>query len=460
VLAARSLVDIAERFGGTLWSRDGLAAVPHRHYSGVAIDSRAVASGELFVAVVGTRLDGHDFVGEASQRAAALVVNAPQPESPLLQWVVDDTTVALGQLASYEREQFDRPVIALTGSSGKSSVKQFCAAILNEVAPTLATAGNLNNQFGAPLTLLGLAPTHRFAVVELGASRPGDIESLAAIVNADIALVNNIQPAHVEGFGSLEAIAQEKSAIYRRLGPTATAVVNLDEPFAAGWLRELGDRRVVSFSRHDASADFSALQIALGEDGCARFVLVGPGGRVEVALQSPGLHQVSNALAAAALSSAAGCSLELIGRGLCAAAMLPGRLTVERLNDRVTLIDDSYNANPGSVAAAIDLLASMAGLRLLVLGDMAELGSSAAQWHQQVGRYAAERAIDGVFAVGELAGLAAAEAGGSAFVDQGECLTVLLAMAAEASAVTILVKGSRSAGMDKLCAQLRTEVKG
>ncbi len=456
----RSLVDVAERFGGTLWCRDGLAAAPQQHYSGVAIDSRAVASGELFVAVVGERLDGHDFIAEAGQRAAALVVNAPQPASPLLQWVVDDTTAALGQLASYEREQFDYPVIALTGSSGKSSVKQYCAAILSAAAPTLATAGNLNNQFGAPLTLLGLAPEHRFAVIELGASRPGDIESLAAMANADVALVNNIQPAHVEGFGSLQAIAQEKSAIYRQLAATATAVVNLDEPFAAGWLAEMGNRRVVTFSRHDAGADFSAAQVALDDDGCAHFTLVGPSGRVEVALHSPGLHQVSNALAAAALSSATGCSLELIGSGLSAAAMLPGRLTVERLNDRVTLIDDSYNANPGSVAAAIDLLASMAGLRLLVLGDMAELGGDAAQWHRQVGRHAVECAIDGVFAVGELAALAAAEAGGTAFAGQAECLTVLLAMAAEASAVTILVKGSRSAGMDKLCAQLRAEVKG
>jgi len=460
MLAARSLVDIAERFGGTLWCRDGLAAAPHHHYSGVAIDSRAVAAGELFIAVVGERLDGHDFTSDASLRAAALVVDSPQPESPLLQWVVEDTTVALGQLAGLEREQFNYPVIALTGSSGKSSVKEFCAAILSLSAPTLATAGNLNNQFGAPLTLLGLSPAHRFAVIELGASRPGDIESLAALANADVVLVNNIQPAHIEGFGSLAAIAQEKSAIYRQLSTAGTAVVNLDEPFAAGWLRELGQQRVVSFSRNNPSADFSAADIELVANGCAQFTLVNAAGKVAVALRSPGLHQVSNALAAAALASAAGCSLELIGRGLSGAQMLPGRLTVEVLSERVTLIDDSYNANPGSVAAAIDLLAAMDGLRFLVLGDMAELGDSAVQWHQQIGRYAAQQAIDGLFAVGELSALAAREADGTPCASQAECLQELLAIVAQASAVTILVKGSRSAGMDKLCAQLRAEVTG
>lgn len=459
MLASRSLVDIAERFGGTLWCRDGLAGAPATEYSGVAIDSRAVAAGELFVAIVGRSQDGHNFVAEVSDRAAALVVDRVQPDSPLLQWVVDDTTVALGQLAQFEREHFNHPVIALTGSSGKSSVKEMCAAILRLCAPTLATAGNLNNQFGAPLTLLALTPEHRYAVIELGASGVGDIAYLAALTQANVALVNNIQPAHVEGFGSLEAIAAEKSAIYRQLGAADTAVINLDEPYAAGWQRQLAVARVITFSVAQQCADLTATEVMLNASGCAHFLLQADGRSAAVELKVPGLHQINNALAAAALARAVDVDIETIARGLSTATTLSGRLTVERLSANVTLIDDSYNANPGSVAAAIDLLAAMPGLRCLVLGDMAELGERAADWHREVGRYAAEQAIDAVFGVGELAALAADSAAGSVCRDQAHCLQSLLAITAQASEVTLLVKGSRSAGMDKLCAQLRAEVK-
>jgi len=458
MLATRSLIDIAERCGGTLWCRDGIASAPASRFSGVAIDSRNCADGDLFVAIVGDHHDGHDFIAGLDDRPAALVVSELQRESPLLQWLVDDTTVALGQLAQCEREYFQGPVIALTGSSGKSSVKEMCASILGLLAPTLATEGNLNNQFGAPLTLLSMKPDQRYAVIELGASRVGDIEYLAALTNADIALVNNIQPAHVAGFGSLQAIAQEKSAIYRQLGADGIAVINLDEPYAAGWLQEMGERRVITFSVSQPSADIGAQAVELSDDGCARFSLQADHQSCAVALQIPGIHQVSNALAAAALTRAVGADIETIARGLSAAKTLGGRLSVEKLSERVTLIDDSYNANPGSVQAAIDLLAAMPGLRCLVLGDMAELGEQAEQWHQKIGRYASEKGIETVVAVGDLAAQAARSAGGVVCQNQPECLQTLLSLAEQSSAVTFLVKGSRSAAMDQLSAQLRSEV--
>lgn len=458
MLARRSLLDIAERFGGTLWSRDGLAAVSTVEFAGVSIDSRSVAAGDLFVAIKGDKYDGHQFIAQAQETAAALVVSLPQPESSLLQWIVEDTTAALGKLAQFEREHFDFPVIALTGSSGKSSVKEMCAAILGRKAPTLATVGNLNNQFGAPLTLLAAKPEHRYGVIELGASRVGDISELALLANADVALVNNIQPAHVEGFGSLEAIAHEKSAIYRQLPARGCAVINLDEPFAAGWLSEIRTTRVVTFSLRDSSADFFAENVAIDSKGCVYFTLATAQQKVPVILSTPGLHQVSNALAAAALTSAVGVELAEIAEGLNAATTLPGRLTVEQLTPQLTLIDDSYNANPGSVAAAVDLLAGMPGLRILVLGDMAELGEQAQEWHRHTGTYAAEKSIDTVLAVGELAALAADAAHGQQFDSREDCLQRLLEIVAQATDSTVLVKGSRSAGMDKLCAQLRAEV--
>ncbi|MFW2422688.1 MAG: UDP-N-acetylmuramoyl-tripeptide--D-alanyl-D-alanine ligase [Porticoccaceae bacterium] len=458
MLARRSLLDIAERFGGTLWSRDGLAAVPTVEFGGVSIDSRSVAAGDLFVAVQGDKYDGHQFIAEAQETAAALVVSRPQPESSLLQWIVEDTTAALGQLAQFEREHFEFPVIALTGSSGKSSVKEMCAAILGCKAPTLATVGNLNNQFGAPLTLLAAKPEHRYGVIELGASRVGDISELAVLVNADVALVNNIQPAHVEGFGSLEAIAQEKSAIYRQLSAEGCAVINLDEPFAAGWLADISVAKVVTFSRRDVSADFCAKDVAIDAKGCAHFTLTTARQKVPVTLSTPGLHQVGNALAAAALTSAVGAELMDIAAGLSAATTLSGRLTVEKITPQLTLIDDSYNANPGSVAAAVDLLSGMRGLRILVLGDMAELGDQAQEWHKRTGIYAVEKSIDSVFSVGELAALAADAAHGQQFDSREDCLQRLLEIVAQAVDLTVLVKGSRSAGMDKLCAQLRAEV--
>ena len=446
------LTDAAIRFGGTLLN-------PDCEFDTVSIDSRNIADGDLFVALIGERLDGHQFLADVADRASGLVVSSADTDLPLPQWVVADTTVALGQLAQLQREAFSGKVIAVTGSTGKTSVKDLISSILGGLGTVHATKGNFNNHIGVPLTLLDMHQDGDFAVLEMGASAASEISYLCSIAKPHISLINNVQSAHLEGFGSVEGIAAAKGEIYSGLDAAGTAILNLDQSWQAGWMELIGDRDCITFSVDDDCADVSASDIQLLESGCCRFTLHLFG---ETSLESqvvnlatPGYHSVSNALAAAACAMAAGASIEQIVTGLEASQSPARRLQVKPLAQGGQIIDDSYNASPESVRAAIDVLASRPGYRVMVLGDMAELGVDAEQLHREVGAYALSVGIDQLYTLGSLSASASEVFKGQHFSDL-ESLQAPLFNEIERSDLSLLVKGSRSSKMDLIVDMLVT----
>lgn len=428
----------------------------------VSTDTRSLPSEALFVALRGERFDAHDFADQAvANGAVALVVERLLPLD-VPQLVVDDTRIALGALGAYNRQLFSGRLYAITGSSGKTTVKEMLAAVMRESGETLATRGNLNNEIGVPLTLLELQPKDEFAVIEMGASGPNEIAYSVGLAKPHLALVNNAMGAHLEGFGSLQGVVTAKGEIYDGLADDGIGVVNIDDPHHADWLTRLGQKRVVTFSQQDTNATYHARDVQLSSNGCYRFVLCAPQGEASVELQIMGQHNVSNALAAAALALADGRSLASVARGLAAFQPVAGRMRLEMGVNRCRLVDDSYNANPGSVKAAISMLAELPGERVLVLGDMGELGADAAQLHAQVGVYAAQQGIEHLFTVGELsvhAKMAYEEqrpAGAQHFADKEQLVEELSQLAH--SDMTVLVKGSRSAAMEQVVVNMRAEV--
>jgi UDP-N-acetylmuramoyl-tripeptide--D-alanyl-D-alanine ligase len=451
MIKALSLSQAALAYGGTL-------LYPDCQFRSLSTDTRTLQAGDLFVALRGERFDAHRFLATAARQACGLVVERPDKNLTIPQWVVPDTTTALGQLAALARDQFDGVVVAITGSSGKTGVKDMVAAILRHSGPVLATRGNLNNHIGVPLTLFGLSAEHRFAVVEMGASAPGEIAYLCSIARPAVALVNNVLPAHVEGFGSIAGVAAAKGEIYRGLNAAGVAVFNLDESWIGEWRSNLPCVNTLTFSAAGKSADFTARDLVLDAEGRAGFTLVTPLGEIAVQLRVAGRHNLANALAAAACATAAGAGLGHIAAGLAAAAPAAGRMEFKRGRHGSRVIDDSYNANPGSVKAAIDSLAEFSGRRLLVLGDMAELGILAKSLHREIGRYAADRELDELWAVGPLSACAVDTFGSRArhFPHKKALAAALAEVLAED--VTVLVKGSRSAGMEEVVAAITTGV--
>ena len=443
------LTDAAIRFGGTLLN-------PDCEFNAVSTDSRKIAAGELFVALIGEHMDGHDFLAEVADRACGLVVSKPDTDLPLPQWVVEDTTLALGQLAKLQREAFTGTLIAVTGSTGKTSVKELISSILGGLGSVHATSGNFNNHIGVPLTLLAMEEDVNFAVIEMGASGPNEIGYLCSIARPNIALINNVQPAHLEGFGSIEGVAAAKGEIYSGLESSGTAVINLDQNWVPQWRELIGSRNCVSFSLQDSSADVSASDIQLMESGCYRFNLCTAAGSQTVMLTIPGRHMISNALAAAACALAAGASLSHIVAGLESACTPARRLQVKALAGGGRIIDDSYNASPASVRAAIDVLASSPGYRVMVFGDMAELGADAAQLHREIGEYALSAGIDQLYTLGTLSAHTSDAGNGKHFADL-ESLKGPLFDEIERSDLTLLVKGSRSSKMDLVVDMLLAE---
>jgi len=438
------LTDAAIRFGGTLLN-------PDCEFDAVSIDSRHIADGDLFVALVGERLDGHQFLADVADRASGLVVSKADTDLPLPQWVVEDTTVALGQLAQLQRDAFSGTVIAVTGSTGKTSVKELVKSILGGLGSVHATKGNFNNHIGVPLTLLDMPQDSDFAVVEMGASAASEISYLCSIAKPQISLINNVQTAHLEGFGSVAGIAAAKGEIYSGLDAAGIAILNLDQSWEAEWMELIGDRECITFSVDDDCADISASDIELLENGCCRFTLhIFTDTSVEsqvVNLAIPGRHSVSNALAAAACAVAAGASIEQIATGIEATESPARRLQIKALAQGGQIIDDSYNASPESVRAAIDVLASSSGRRVLVLGDMGELGTGAEQLHTELGDYALSAGIDQLYTLGNLSAKASEAFKGQHFTDL-ESLKAPLFNEIERRDLTLLVKGSRSSKMD------------
>ena len=414
-------------------------------FAGVATDSRALEAGNLFVALQGPNHDGHDHVADAAAAGAAAAVVSHPVDVDLPQLVVPDTLTALGELARQWRIACGVPVVGITGSNGKTTVKEMTAAILGQSGPTLATRGNLNNLIGVPLTLLRLTPEHRFAVIEMGANHAGEIARLAAIAGPRVGVVTNAGAAHLEGFGSLEGVARAKGELFQALPAEGIAVINADDAFASLW-QGLAAGRVLTFGLGDAdvTADWE------GDAAGSRLLLQTPSGDAPVDLATPGRHNVLNALAATATALAAGAELAAVKAGLEAVRPVAGRLATRRGRHGARLLDDSYNANPGSLQAGLDVLASCAGRRLLALGDMAELGGDERAEHVHAGEAARTAGVEGLFATGELSRLAAEAfgAGGRHFagVDQ-----LIAALEPElAPEVTLLVKGSRSARMERV----------
>jgi len=454
-----SLSDAALRFGGTLVNPDG-------YFSAVSIDSRSTNSGDLFVAVEGERFDGHHFIEKVASKISGAVVSKPNKSLKIPQWVVEDTTRALGDIAVMRRDSFQGSVIALTGSSGKTSVKEAIAKILSQSKRVHATQGNLNNHFGVPLTLLSMDSQADVAVIEMGASALGEIEYLCTIAKPDIALVNNAQSAHIEGFGSHEAIASAKAEIYEGLHSKGIAVINLDQPWVKQWLEVIKDRDFLSFSITNQNANLFAKDIEDSGNGCFTFTLclssclsLSDGEQV-LTLRTPGLHSVSNALAAAACAAGAGASLAQIITGLESVNSIPGRLQHKIVSDTCLVIDDSYNANPDSFKSAIDVLSNTQDYRILVMGDMGELGDHTKVSHREVGRYAKDQNIECFYSTGVNSKFASEEFGGNHFHNQEALIGALDAKVSELQALgknlTILVKGSRSSSMENIVQALVT----
>jgi UDP-N-acetylmuramoyl-tripeptide--D-alanyl-D-alanine ligase len=420
-------------------------------FSGVAIDNRAVQPGQLFIALCGERHDGHDFVSDALARgASAAIVSRPVPGSePLL--LVADTQLALGRLAARHRAAWQGRLFAVTGSAGKTTTKEMLAAILAQSAAVHATHGNLNNEIGVPLTLLGLQAEHHSAVLELGAAKPGDIAYLVSLVQPDIAILTNAMPAHLQGFGCLDQVARTKGEIFvPECGHVA--VINSDDDYAPAWRQRAGAARVLAFSTSgDTGADVRATSLVAAASGC-RFTLSSAHGSCDIQLGVPGVHNVANALAAAAAALAAEVPLIQIKQGLEQFGGVAGRMQLRAGKGGMQLIDDTYNANPQAVRSALAVLAAGVGARVFVLGDMAELGAASERLHREVGAYAREVGVDCLIAVGSLAAYAAREfgVGGISFATKAQLQVWLAEHDLSRDYQVCLVKGSRSAGMEQI----------
>lgn len=443
-----SLTTLADISGGTLHGSDLVL-------NDVTTDTRKVTPGSLFVALVGERFDAHDFAADAiASGAQALLVSKHLPLS-VPQVVVADTRIAFGKLAAWVRQQSKARVVALTGSSGKTSVKEMTAAILRECGETLYTAGNLNNDFGVPMTLLRLTEQHQYAVIELGANHQGEIAYTTELTRPESALVNNLAAAHLEGFGSLAGVAKAKGEIFNGLPANGTAILNADSNDWPHWQTNLHGKRVWRFSPQAADSDFTARDIRLGVDG-THFILQTPRGDIDVTLPLPGRHNIANALAAAALALSVDAPLSAIQSGLKNLQAVPGRLFPIRLGEHQLLLDDSYNANVGSMTAAAQVLGEMPGYRVMVVGDMAELGEEAEQCHREVGLVAKAAGVDRVLSVGALSANISESSGvGEHFATKTALTERLRALLSEHRELTVLIKGSRSAAMEQVVQNLQ-----
>ncbi len=424
-------------------------------FDSVSIDSRTITSGALFVALKGPNFDGHDYIARArEQGAAAALVSEPAADSlPAVK--VEDTRLALGTLAANWRSDFNIPIVAVTGSNGKTTVKEMLSCIFmracnGEKDAVLSTIGNLNNDLGLPLTLLRLRQSHRYAVTEMGMNHPGELTYLTSIARPDVAVITNAAAAHLEGLQSVEGVALAKSEIFSGVKNGGTAVINDDDEFASLWRELAGDLKLIGFSlRRDAEV---TAEFDLYKDH-SRVLLHTPWGDAKARLALPGKHNVANALAAAAAAGSVGVSLADIVAGLEDWQGVKGRLQSKIING-VHVIDDSYNANPASIKAALEVLSMQTGMKVFVMGDMGELGENSASLHEQAGLMAKEMGVDACYTLGEQTVLTA-QAFGNHAQSYSEAEQLVAALAKELRAnrgrpINILVKGSRAMKMEQV----------
>ena len=438
------LSEILRATGGLLQGSD-------QAISGVSTDTRAIAAGQLFVALRGEHFDAHDFLDQAvaAGATALMVSDAARVPAGVSALIVDDTRIALGKLAATWRARFSLPVIAVTGSNGKTTTKEMIAAILRAQFgdAVLATYGNLNNDIGLPLTLLGLNATHRAAVIEMGMNHPGEIAYLAPLGAPTVAVVTNAQRAHLEGMGDMDEVAREKGSIFSGLAKAGVAVVNADDRYAALWRRMAGNHAVRSFGIEQA-ADVRAVVHQHGLE--TLLALTAPEGSAEFRIAVPGRHNARNAVAAAAACLAAGVPLSAVVAGLESFTGIKGRLQKRRGVAGAVVLDDTYNANPDSVRAGIDVLAATIGHKVLVLGDMGEIGDASGQYHDEIGGYAKSQGIDRLYALGDASQQAVRNFGEGA---RHFCNIEKLIAAVNKELgpeTTVLVKGSRFMKMERV----------
>lgn len=423
---------------------DGKLVGQDCQFASVSNDTRTLGRGALYVAIKGERFDGHDYIDNAAANGAvaAMVDHPVNANIPYVE--VSDTKLSLGKLASYWRQQLDIKVAALTGSNGKTTVKEMTASILAQMGKVHATAGNYNNDIGLPLTLLGITPDDDFAVIEMGANHPGEIAYLTEITKPDAAVINNAGAAHLEGFGSLEGVARAKGEIYSGLREDGVAIINLDDQYASYWQTICSQLNQLTFGLN-AKADFTATEIQ-GQS----FALNSPIGSCQINLQIPGRHNISNSLASAALASAVGADISAIQKGLNAFAGVKGRLQKKLSACGAVVLDDTYNANPGSLEVAVDVLMSFSGNHYFILGDMRELGDDATSIHEQAGLLIKQKGVECLLTLGELARHAAKSFGEQAVAfNEFEALADYLKSKLTKNDV-VAVKGSRGMHMERV----------
>jgi UDP-N-acetylmuramoyl-tripeptide--D-alanyl-D-alanine ligase len=422
----------------------------------VTTDTRQVTQGGLFIALKGEKFDAHDFAADAVKAGVGALLVSKRLPVEVPQLVVADTRIALGQLGGWVRQQVPARVVGLTGSSGKTSVKEMTAAILRECGNVLYTAGNFNNDIGVPLTLLRLTAEHDFAVIEMGANHLGEIAYTTALARPETALVNNLSAAHLEGFGSLAGVARAKGEIFDGLPEDGIAVINADNNDWANWQHKLSGKTVWRFSpTYGEGINFSATDVKISPLNTA-FTLHSPQGSIDVSLPVPGRHNIANALAAAALAMSVGASPENVRAGLATLQSVKGRLFPIALSEGKTLLDDSYNANVGSMTAAAQVLSEMPGYRVMAVGDMAELGAESESCHRQVGEAIRDAGIDKVFSIGHDSRIISDVSGCGEHLEDKAALTArLTSLLSEHAVITVLIKGSRSAAMEQVVRALQ-----
>ncbi len=438
-------------------------------FKGVCTDSRAVQPGNLFVAIKGENVDGHDYLLQVQAKgAAAAIVDHHQAHISLPQLKVNNTILALGLLAKKFRQGFSLPLAAVTGSCGKTTVKEMLASILSVGGPMLASQGNLNTEVGLPLTLLRLNSSQRYGVIEMGARQKGDIRYLMSLAEPDVTLITNAGVAHIEIFGSERGIAEAKGEIFACLKPEGTAIINADDSNAEYWKNLLTSQRVLTFGlqleSHPAklSADFSASNLHETADN-TQFDLLTPEGKKRITLKAFGKHSVSNALGAAATAYALGIPINDIILGLEKFVPVSGRLQLKLGKNGSQIMDDTYNANPVSVKAALAVLANRSEKKIFVMGDMLELGSHAAELHRQIGEEARRLGIDKMYGVGPLTleAIQAFGAKGQHYSDKPALIQAILKEESDGAHSRILVKGSRGMRMEEIVqALIHTESQG
>ncbi len=444
----------------------------------ISTDTRTINAGDLFVAIVGPNFDGNKFVNQAaSAGAAAAIVSDNYAMTDIMIPVirVKDTTRTFGLLGMAVRDRSKAQVVAITGSMGKTTTKQMVASILSRKGKTMATKGNLNNHIGVPMTLLRLREDYDFAVVEMGANHVGEIDELAALTKPEAAVVTTVAPAHLEGFGSIENIADAKGEIYKHIRAGGTAVVNVDCEFKSHWRETLTGLSCLTFSASTTDADVYATDVALDSEARASFTVHTSDETYSVQLPLPGKHHVYNALAAIALTLPLGVSGKEVAAGLSNMENEKGRAAIETLTPQLKVIDDTYNANSASIMAATDMLAELPGRHLLILGDMGELGDAAKTLHQQVGEHAARRNISAIFGEGNFTRFTIEAANEMLqsfdnkneqqgydyrhFTQRSEMLDAIMHyISSSDEQVTVLVKGSRSAQMEGVISQLKAQI--